>query len=194
MKFALKDEVEVAAENAVEASRAPLSDAVADERGRLFAVAADDGGLRGVEAGGVGVEDARGLSAQRVGRVSGRLVRLRGDAVYATHGIFVGVMNAQGQSDLESANSAFIQQQINVNPDFRVQRKPERIDFGGRTGYATVVAGPSPVTSVTEIDVIYTTATADGRLFYLITMAPEDEFKNYQPTFQHILGSVQMSR
>jgi hypothetical protein len=57
-----------------------------------------------------------------------------------------------------------------------------------------VVAGPSAVSGVVEIDVIYTTATADGRLFYLITMAPEDEFKAYEPTFDKIIGSIQLTR
>jgi hypothetical protein len=57
-----------------------------------------------------------------------------------------------------------------------------------------MVAGPSVVTGVTEVDIIYTTATADGRLFYLITMAPEDEFENYQPAFQQIINSLQLAR
>ncbi|HVF49753.1 MAG TPA: M48 family metallopeptidase [Pyrinomonadaceae bacterium] len=116
----------------------------------------------------------------------------RGEAVYATHGIFVGTLAAQGQANLEAANAAFVQQQVNVNTDFRVQRPPQRINFNGRQGFATVVAGPSPVTGVTEIDVIYTTATADGRLFYLITIAPEDEFQKYQPTFERITGNLRL--
>jgi len=118
----------------------------------------------------------------------------RGDAVYVTHGIFVGAIPAGGNTDLESATRAFIQQQITVNPDFRVQRAPQRINFGGRTGFVTIVAGPSPVTSVVEIDVIYTTATSDGRLFYLITMAPEDEFQNYQTTFERITASLRLAQ
>lgn len=118
----------------------------------------------------------------------------RGDAVYATHGIFVGAIPAGGNADLEAATRAFIQQQITVNPDFRIQREPQRINFGGRNGFATVVAGPSPVTSTVEIDVIYTTAAPDGRLFYLITMAPEDEFQSYQPTFERIIGSLRLAQ
>ena len=117
----------------------------------------------------------------------------RGEAVYVTHGIFVGTLPAPS-NDLASANEALIRQQLETNADFRVQRAPERISLNGRTAYATVVAGPSPVTGVVEIDVIYTTATADGRLFYLITMAPEDEFESYQPAFQQIINSLQLAR
>ncbi|HYP54203.1 MAG TPA: M48 family metallopeptidase, partial [Pyrinomonadaceae bacterium] len=100
----------------------------------------------------------------------------REGAIYATHGIFVGALDAGGQRDLESATRAFLQQQLEANPDFRVQRAPQAVQFAGRQGFATVVAGPSPVTGVVEVDVVYTTVTSDGRLFYLITMAPEDEF------------------
>jgi hypothetical protein len=100
-------------------------------------------------------------------------------------------MPAQAR-DLQAANTAFVQQQINVNPDFRIARQPQQINFNGRAGYATVVGGPSTVTGVVEIDVIYTTATSDGRLFYLITIAPEDEYKTYQPSFEQIVNSLQV--
>lgn len=114
-------------------------------------------------------------------------------SVFVTHGMFVGAIPATA-SDLAAANAAFVQQQINVNQDFRVQRQPQQVNVGGRTFFATIVAGPSAVTGVTEVDVIYTTAAADGRLFYLITMAPEDEFENYQKTFQQIISSLQLGR
>ncbi|HJU54637.1 MAG TPA: M48 family metalloprotease [Pyrinomonadaceae bacterium] len=114
------------------------------------------------------------------------------EGLVVTHGVMIGVVRPEA-GDLEQANAAFVQQQVNMNPDFRVERAPQAIDFGGRRGYATIVAGPSPVTGVVEIDVIYTTATADGRLFYLITIAPEDEFKNYQATFERIAQSLRLA-
>ena len=116
----------------------------------------------------------------------------RDNAVFVTHGIFIGAVPPQS-SDLEAANAQFVQQQIDVNPDFRIARSPQPIDFGGRRGFATVVAGPSAITGVVEIDVIYTTATSDGRLFYLITMAPEDEYQSYQPTFEQIISSLRLA-
>ena len=113
-------------------------------------------------------------------------------SLVVTHGIFIGVVEPEG-NDLESATSAFIRKQVEGNPDFRVARGPQGIDFGGRRGYATVLAGPSTVTGVMEIDVIYTIATADGRLFYLITMAPEDEMQQYRSTFEAIIKSLQLA-
>ncbi|MCA1555495.1 MAG: M48 family metalloprotease, partial [Acidobacteria bacterium] len=116
-----------------------------------------------------------------------------GDALVVTHGIFIGAV-APAANDLARANEAYVRQQLDINADFRVVRQPQQISIGGREGYATMVAGPSVVTGVREVDIIYTTATADGRLFYLITMAPEDEFESYQPAFQQIINSLQLAR
>ncbi len=116
----------------------------------------------------------------------------RGDAVFVTHGMFIGVAQPSAR-DLASANAAFVQQQIENNQDFRVQRQPERINSGGRDWYRTIVAGPSAVSGVIEIDVIYTAPTADGRLFYLITMAPEDEFQTYQGAFEGVIQSLRLA-
>jgi predicted Zn-dependent protease len=113
--------------------------------------------------------------------------------VVVTHGVFVGAMPVE-QSDLESATEAFVQQQLEANADFRIVRKTQTINFSDRQGYATVVAGQSPVTGVMEVDVIYTTATADGRLFYFITIVPEDEMEAYKATFEHIINSIRLAR
>ncbi|HET8675192.1 MAG TPA: hypothetical protein VFO63_05350, partial [Blastocatellia bacterium] len=118
--------------------------------------------------------------------------------VVVTHGIFIGAVGVEGgdlqSADLQSANAQFVRQQIEANPDFRVLKQPQSINFGGRQGFATVVAGPSTITGVVEIDVIYTTATSDGRLFYLVTIAPEDEFDSYRAAFERIISSINLSK
>jgi Zn-dependent protease with chaperone function len=114
-------------------------------------------------------------------------------SLVCTHGLFVGVASPQS-SDLRAANEAFVSQQLAAKADFHVVRQPEWISFAGREAYATVVSGPSTVSGVREIDLIITAPTADGRLFYLITMAPEDEYDGYQQTFDRIIGSVRLAR
>lgn len=113
--------------------------------------------------------------------------------VIVTHGMFIGAFPAQ-VGDLRSANAQFVQQQIEANPDFRVMKQPQAINFGGRQGFATVVAGPSTITGVIEIDVIYTTTTGDGRLFYLVTIVPEDEYESYKKTFLQIIESIRLAK
>ncbi|MFP5261399.1 MAG: M48 family metalloprotease [Blastocatellia bacterium] len=115
------------------------------------------------------------------------------DSVVVTHGIFIGALPPRG-GDLGSATAAFVQEQVNSNPDFKVRQEPQKYDFGGREGLATVVAGPSPITGVIEVDVIYTTATSDGRLFYLITIAPEDEYQSYKPAFERVINSIRLAK
>jgi Peptidase family M48 len=115
------------------------------------------------------------------------------DSLMVTHGIFAGAIGVQ-QGDLRSATEAFIQRQIETNKDFRLVRQPERINFGGQEGYVSAVAGPSAINGVVEVDVTYTRATSDGRMFYIITIAPEDEVEGYRPAFQQILRSLRLAR
>lgn len=110
-----------------------------------------------------------------------------------THGIFVGTRGVQ-QRDLRSATEAFVQQQIESNPDFQVARAPQQIDFGGQEGYYAIVSGPSAINGVVEVDVTYTTVTADGRMFYIVTIAPEDEVATYKPAFEKIIRSLKVAR
>ncbi len=116
-----------------------------------------------------------------------------GDSLVVTHGIFIGARQVE-QDNLRSATEAFIQRQIETNLDFQVARPPQQIDFGGQPGFVAAVSGPSAFTGVREVDFTYTTATADGRMFYIITIAPEDEAEAYRTAFQQILGSLRLPR
>jgi predicted Zn-dependent protease len=115
------------------------------------------------------------------------------DSLMVTHGIFVGARGAR-QPDLRSATEAFVQQQVESNPDFQIERQPQPIDFGGQEGYYAVISGPSAINGVVEVDVTYTTVTADGRMFYIITIAPEDEADFYKPAFEKIIRSLRFAR
>ncbi|MCI0663842.1 MAG: M48 family metallopeptidase [Acidobacteria bacterium] len=115
------------------------------------------------------------------------------DSIMVTHGIFAGAVRMP-QSDLGSATEAFIQKQIETNADFRVLRPPQRVNINGQDGYSATVAGPSAINGVMEVDVTYTIPMADGRMFYLISIAPEDEAESYKEAFQQILRSLKMAR
>jgi predicted Zn-dependent protease len=115
------------------------------------------------------------------------------DNLMVTHGIFVGARSAQ-QPDLRSATEAFVQQQIESNQDFQIASRPRPINIGGQEGYYAVISGPSAINGVVEVDVTYTTVTADGRMFYIITIAPEDEADVYKPAFEKIIRSLQLAK
>lgn len=110
-----------------------------------------------------------------------------------THGIFIGAAQP-ASGDLGQATAALIQRQIEDNPDFQLVQQPKPIDFGGQRGYVAAIAGPSAHTGVMEVDVTYTTSTADGRLFYIVTICPEDEQAAYKAAFQQIMQSLRLGR
>jgi len=115
------------------------------------------------------------------------------DNLMVTHGIFIGVRDAR-QPDLQSATDAFVQQQVESNQDFQIVREPQPIDFGGQEGYYAVISGPSAINGVVEVDATYTTGAHDGRMFYIITIAPEDEAGVYRPAFEKIIRSLRLAR
>lgn len=115
------------------------------------------------------------------------------DSMMVTHGIFVGVMEVR-QGDLASATTAFIQRQLETNADFQPLGQMKETSLAGQQALAAAVAGPSAINGVAEVDVTYTTVTADGRMFYIITIAPEDEAEAYKAAFQQILRSLRLAR
>jgi hypothetical protein len=114
------------------------------------------------------------------------------DSIAVTHGIFIGAIGVNADT-LEEATRMFVEQQLKANRDFRVTSLSQPVVFGDREGFATILSGLSTITGVTEIDIIYTAVTGDGRLFYLITISPEDEFPSYKPVFERIIASIRLS-
>jgi hypothetical protein len=114
------------------------------------------------------------------------------DKLMVTHGIFVGVRDVR-QADLRSATDAFVQEQVEGNSDFQIAHEPQQIDFGGQEGYYSAFSGPSAINGVVEVDEIYTTLTDDGRMFYIITIVPEDEAEIYKPYFEKIIRSLRLA-
>ncbi|MDX2041615.1 MAG: M48 family metallopeptidase [Acidobacteriota bacterium] len=123
----------------------------------------------------------------------GKIPNQSEDSMMVTHGIFVGVMEVR-QGDLASATRAFIQRQLETNADFQPIGQIKETSLAGQQALAAAVAGPSAINGVAEIDVTYTTVTSDGRMFYIITIAPEDEAEAYKAAFQQILRSLRLAK
>jgi hypothetical protein len=115
-----------------------------------------------------------------------------GDNLVFTHGVMAGVAEPTS-TDLAAATATFVEAQLRANPEFQVTQGAQPIAVAGQPGLGTVIAGPSPVTGVLEVDVVYTTLLPDGRLFYVITVAPHDEAQAYQPAFERVMASVQFN-
>lgn len=110
-----------------------------------------------------------------------------------THAVIIGVTNAQS-NDLYEASSSYVNALLQNNPGYRAQsRNFTRGTIDRQNALAMNIAGQSSVTGRTEIVTVYTTQLRDGNLFYMMTVVPQGEQRNYAGVFQNILRSLQLN-
>ncbi len=110
-----------------------------------------------------------------------------------THGGMVGVQASQ-QRTLEGAVEEYINGVLQVNSYLRRTSNYSRFNLSGRKAYAVRLAGRSPVTGTTEYALIYMTRLRDGRLFYVVGVAPQRDQYRYNSAFNRMVRSVQINR
>ncbi len=108
-----------------------------------------------------------------------------------THGAMVGVARVQS-NDLQRATDDFIRSLGQGNPNLRQQSRYLRSTIDGQDGLTITMSNISDVTGREETIRVYTTMLGNGELFYIIGVAPRDDFGNYQRTFQTMANSVQL--
>jgi hypothetical protein len=106
-----------------------------------------------------------------------------------THGLMVGVSQSQYQ-DLRTASDAFVRALLQNNSYLRQQTGLQRSYISSMEGYSSLLSGRSNITGQNEDVTVYTSQTRDGRIFYLITVAPSSERYRYENTFRSVLDSV----
>ena len=109
-----------------------------------------------------------------------------------THGVMFGTDREQS-TDLRQASQQYIGDLLQVNTYLRQQSGWQRATMGGRNALATTLAGRSPLTGRNEVVTVVTTMLGSGDIFYMVAVAPQDEYGSYQRTFQQILSSVQLN-
>jgi beta-barrel assembly-enhancing protease len=109
-----------------------------------------------------------------------------------THGALVGITQGSGRN-LQQDTQNYINGVLQANNYLRAQTNYRRTTVGGRTGLGIVLAGPSPITNRNEVVTVYTTYLRDGRVFYVVTVTPENEASTYNRAFSNVLRSVRLS-
>jgi hypothetical protein len=117
--------------------------------------------------------------------------QLSGQFVF-THGAMVGVERAQGRN-LRESTEYYLRQLAQGNPNIRQQGGYQRGSISGREALAVTFSNVSDVSGRTEGVAVYTTMLRNGDLFYLVGVAPREEFGTYQRAFDGILRSVQLN-
>jgi len=108
-----------------------------------------------------------------------------------THGVELGV--ASGTGNLTRDTQQLVQSLTQSNPELRVGRNATRDNLGGRTALTTQFSNVSEVTGQREYIALSTTQLRDGRLLYLIGVAPEPEASSYETTFRRVRQNVQIN-
>ncbi len=106
-----------------------------------------------------------------------------------THGAMVGVTSATSR-DLRRATDDFIRSLAQGNTQLRQSTGYRYENVGNRNGLSTVLTNISEVTGRTEVIQIFTAMLRNGEMFYLIGVAPQDEYRTYQNTFFNMARSV----
>lgn len=115
----------------------------------------------------------------------------QGQAVF-THGAIVGVTQANSRS-LRAATDEYVSALLRGNSYLRAQGGYRSSRLDRRAALEITLAGVSNVTGAAEVVTVSTVLLRDGRLFYVINVAPRSQFNAYSRAFQTMLRSVQLN-
>ena len=115
----------------------------------------------------------------------------RGQSVF-THGLQIGVDRSNSRN-LRTATGELIKGLGQSNPRLRQTGPYSNVNVAGRRGLTTVLSNVSDVTGEQERIALYTALLNDGRLFYVVGVAPTADFSTYQSIFTRSVRSLQIS-
>ena len=107
-----------------------------------------------------------------------------------THGIELGVARASS-GDLGDATRTLVANFARENPDLRQTSDERDIRLSQRNGLGLSLVNRSHLGGTERIG-IYTTFLADGNLFYVATIVPDEEAAQYGPVFDRIARSIRL--
>lgn len=116
-----------------------------------------------------------------------------GEQSVFTHGVEVGLSRNESH-DLQTATDELIQGLAQSNPRLRQASGYNRAGVGNRDGLSITLGNVSDATGENERVKVFTTLLQDGTLFYMIGVAPDQEFGTYEPVFRKVAASIQFAR
>ena len=122
----------------------------------------------------------------------GGVIRTQGGQQTFTHGIEVGVAR-ESRGTLQQQTERLLQAFAQSNPQLRRQTGYSRTSIGGRQGLTTTLVNVSEATGGTETINVSTALLTDGRLLFLIGVAPSNEAAEYLDTFGRVRSTLQLA-
>ncbi len=95
--------------------------------------------------------------------------------------------------DLKRETESLIRQLQQSNPSMKASsRQPRSLRVDGQPALLTTLYSDSPFPGETEIDLLLTVARPGG-LHYVVFVAPQQQFRQIQPTFETILQTIRFT-
>jgi hypothetical protein len=110
-----------------------------------------------------------------------------------THGIEAGVTRNESH-DLQTATQELVQELSQSNQRMRRDGGFDRGNVGGRSGLRATLSNQNDATGRAERIALYTTLLDDGSLFYVIGVAPDNEYSAYDDVFDKAVRSLQFAQ
>lgn len=114
-----------------------------------------------------------------------------GQAVF-THGVNFGSFRSNS-GNLQQATNEFINNLQQGNGNLRSRGGYQRTSVDGRQALTISLNNVNEATGQQEIVNVITTQLRNGQLLYMIAVAPNNDYYNYQSVFQNILRSLQLN-
>jgi beta-barrel assembly-enhancing protease len=95
-------------------------------------------------------------------------------------------------TSLAEAHNRLLEQLRSGNAGMRISRSAESIRLDGETAWSSLLRNDSPMGGL-EKNLIISVMRPEG-LLYVVFVAPEADYKEYEPSFQAIQDSVRLSR
>jgi len=109
-----------------------------------------------------------------------------------THGFQVGV-TSKGSGNLQRDTDQLVSAFAQSNPQLRRQEGYSRETIGGRNGVRTTLTNQSDITGQPETISLATTQLNDGRVLFLVGVAPQRDAGTYNNVFKRVRQSLQLS-
>jgi predicted Zn-dependent protease len=122
---------------------------------------------------------------------NGAVGNMNGQPVF-THGVNIGVAQTRSRN-LQQATNEYLSSLQQGNPNLRSRAGLQRTSIDGRTALTISLSNVNEATGRPEIVNVITTQLRNGELLYLIAVAPNNEYSNYQGVFQSVLRSLRLN-
>ncbi len=109
-----------------------------------------------------------------------------------THGVQVGILRNE-RHELDVATADFIRSMASSNRGLTQRSQSMPTVVAGRRGLQTLMSNVSEATRTAESVLLFTTRMRDGTLFYVISVAPDADFRTYEPVFQQVVRSIKLN-